>query len=403
MRAARATAPRPDLEPGGVRPRRRRIRSGGSGPGAATDRRGHGAGDDLCQGPCPARRDPVARACCSSARGGRSCGASGVECRLRHRRGDLHAGAAGRRGLRLRSGPRWTYSAPTSPGRALAVAATGRYRERAVRALEHGPAPDGTWTSRPDGSYVVGAGLRRLVQVPPPQPCPRPVATAGEAGFDLIICRNVLIYFEAPTVERVIAPGAVVAAGRQLLMLGAADALQRPHRCGPPPRDSRDRSAGQATGGRCAARPPRSAASRRLPRDQRLTGGARRGGQGRPRRRPGPRGVAARRHPARCRRALRARARRARSWPPGPCGCRASAVRCTPTPGLPSRRSRSAAPMTRSATGRPRGVLTSRPCGRSIRPTAGTSGSSSRFTSATSPPHAARGWTVMKTPDRGAP
>jgi chemotaxis protein methyltransferase CheR len=117
-------------------------------------------------------------------------------------------------------------------GAALAAAAAGRYRERAVRAL------DGRLLRRyfecpPGGGYLVGDDLRGLVRfrrhnlardsLPPP----------GEVGFDLIVCRNILIYFDAPVVGRVIGllehalrPGGV-------LLLGFADALARTAARGP--------------------------------------------------------------------------------------------------------------------------------------------------------------------------
>jgi chemotaxis protein methyltransferase CheR len=111
-------------------------------------------------------------------------------------------------------------------GSALATAAVGRYRERAVRSLR-APERDRYLDQQRDGGYLVGERLRGLVRfrrhnltgdtLPPP----------GEAGFDLVACRNVLIYFEQPlagaviaALERSLRPGGV-------LMLGAADALRR--------------------------------------------------------------------------------------------------------------------------------------------------------------------------------
>ena len=154
-------------------------------------------------------------------------------------------------------------------GRALAVAATGRYRERAVRALDHGLR--GRYLDhRPDGGYVVGAGLRRLVRFRRHNLARDPLPPPGEAGFDLIICRNVLIYFEAPTAERVLErldhslrPG-----GK--LLLGAADALRRTVRIAAP--DSRDRrSAARPGGGRCAVPPGIQPPPASQPADQHLT------------------------------------------------------------------------------------------------------------------------------------
>ena len=111
-------------------------------------------------------------------------------------------------------------------GAALAAAAAGRYRERAVRALGE-PLRRQYLDRQPDGSYLVRPRLRGLVrfrrhnlvhdQAPPP----------GETGFDIITCRNVLIYFDAQDAERVLRllSGALRPGGR--LLVGAADSLQR--------------------------------------------------------------------------------------------------------------------------------------------------------------------------------
>ena len=111
-------------------------------------------------------------------------------------------------------------------GAAIAAAVAGRYRERAVRDLE--PVLRLRYLDRQaDGSYLVGQRLRSLVrfrrhnlareQAPPP----------GEAGFDLVVCRNVLIYLAAPVVEQVIRSLERSLRPDGVLMLGAADALQR--------------------------------------------------------------------------------------------------------------------------------------------------------------------------------
>jgi chemotaxis protein methyltransferase CheR len=111
-------------------------------------------------------------------------------------------------------------------GAALAAAAAGRYRERAVRAL----APElrlRYLDPQPDGSYLVGERLRRLVRFRQHNLVRDPVPPSGESGFDVIVCRNVLIYLEASAVEQVI--GALERSLRPggVLMLGAADALVR--------------------------------------------------------------------------------------------------------------------------------------------------------------------------------
>jgi chemotaxis protein methyltransferase CheR len=111
-------------------------------------------------------------------------------------------------------------------GAALAAAEAGRYRERAVRSLEASLC--GRYLDRQaDGTYLVGTALRRLVRFRRHNLANDPIPPLGEDGFDLIMCRNVLIYFEQPLVRRVIEslerslrPGGEI-------ILGAADALQR--------------------------------------------------------------------------------------------------------------------------------------------------------------------------------
>jgi chemotaxis methyl-accepting protein methylase len=111
-------------------------------------------------------------------------------------------------------------------GAALAAATAGRYGERAIRGIEP-TLRERYFDRQADGSYLVGHRLRALVRfrrhnlvrdlAPPP----------GESHFDLVVCRNVLIYFEAPTIARVI--GLLERSLRRggVLMLGAADALHR--------------------------------------------------------------------------------------------------------------------------------------------------------------------------------
>jgi chemotaxis protein methyltransferase CheR len=111
-------------------------------------------------------------------------------------------------------------------GAALAAAAVGLYRERAVRALD-ASLRQRYLERQADGRYLVGEQLRALVRFRRHNLARGPFPPLGEVGFDLVICRNVLIYFDAPLVERVIdslgrslRPGGV-------LVLGASDALQR--------------------------------------------------------------------------------------------------------------------------------------------------------------------------------
>jgi chemotaxis methyl-accepting protein methylase len=106
---------------------------------------------------------------------------------------------------------------------ALAQARAGRYRERAMRHVDR---PSRQRFFAVDGAdYVVGEQLRRHVRFERHNLVRDPIPPLGEAPFDLIVCRNVLIYFDVPTIDRV--RGAL---GRALesggtLVLGAADSL----------------------------------------------------------------------------------------------------------------------------------------------------------------------------------
>jgi chemotaxis protein methyltransferase CheR len=136
---------------------------------------------------------------------------------------------------------------------ALAAADAGRYRERAVRALS-ASARRRYLEQEPDGTSVVGDRLRALVRFQRHNLARGPVPPPGEAAFDLIVCRNVLIYFAMPVVERMsrmleraVRPGGV-------LLLGAADVLCRTAAYASP--------AGAGQAGARAARAPEPSAAR---------------------------------------------------------------------------------------------------------------------------------------------
>jgi len=140
-------------------------------------------------------------------------------------------------------------------GAALAAAAVGQYRERAVHALEASLRAR-YFEPQADHTYLVGQRLRKLVRFRRHNLARDPIPPFGESRFDLVVCRNVLIYFEAPLAEHVIEmlrgslrPGGV-------LVLGAADAL--PRRTAEPPLAQ----AGQPVRG---ARPGADAHSKRRP------------------------------------------------------------------------------------------------------------------------------------------
>jgi chemotaxis protein methyltransferase CheR len=117
-------------------------------------------------------------------------------------------------------------------GAAITAAAAGRYRERAIGALDT-TLRRRYFQEQADGRYLVGERLRGRVRFRRHNLVRDAAPPLGEAAFDIITCRNVLIYFEVPAAERVIErldrslrPG-----GR--LLLGAADTLQHTVRITP--------------------------------------------------------------------------------------------------------------------------------------------------------------------------
>ena len=263
-------------------------------------------------------------------------------------------------------------------GAALAAATTGRYHERSVRALD--PALRRRYLDRQDdGSYLVGGQLRRLVRLRRHNLARDQIPPLGEPGFDLIACRNVLIYFEPPLGR---AGDRIAGAGAAAWRAAAARARRRP---APGPRPA---AAGPARlrrsrpSGPCA---DRSAPRPSLSREQRLAAALAAADQGDHDAALAHVAVAARRQPAGLptRTTSTAWSRSERAGPPG--RRPRCAARSTPTRASGSRRSPSAGPTTRSVTTRPPGEPTSRPCARSTRRTTGTSACSSRWTSATSP------------------
>ncbi len=106
---------------------------------------------------------------------------------------------------------------------ALEQAIAGRYGERAVRTLPVGVRE--RYFSSAGAVSTVGERLRGLVEFRRHNLVRDPMPPTGEQRFDVILCRNVLIYFDRPTVEHVVKAleGALVPNG--LLLLGAADRL----------------------------------------------------------------------------------------------------------------------------------------------------------------------------------
>ena len=106
---------------------------------------------------------------------------------------------------------------------ALARAELGLYGARSLRLVDRGRRQ--RWFVADGERLRVGAQLRGLVRFARHNMVGDSYPPAGEAPFDLIVCRNVLIYFDAPVAARVtaglrdsLAPGA-------RLLLGTVDQL----------------------------------------------------------------------------------------------------------------------------------------------------------------------------------
>lgn len=116
-------------------------------------------------------------------------------------------------------------------GSAVRHARHGRYGRRAVRSV---PADQARrwFTPRADG-LVVNDELRDLVRFARHNLFRDPFPPAGQERFDLIVCRNVLIYFDPPTVRQTVASlnGALTPHG--ILVLSAADRLTLTAASGP--------------------------------------------------------------------------------------------------------------------------------------------------------------------------
>jgi chemotaxis protein methyltransferase CheR len=106
---------------------------------------------------------------------------------------------------------------------ALAFATAGRYRDRSAQGLEE-PLRS-RYLERVGDQLVVIPALRALVALAPHNLVSDAYPPPGEAPYHLILCRNVLIYFDSETCARIVAglERALAPGGR--LVLGAADAL----------------------------------------------------------------------------------------------------------------------------------------------------------------------------------
>lgn len=103
-----------------------------------------------------------------------------------------------------------------------AVAGEG-YSERSVRNLP--PPLRERYLLKERGGYRVKDSIRSLVRFRHHNLIADPSPPLGEVPFDLIACRNVLIYFDPPTVERVLGSLESALTPDGQLILGAADRL----------------------------------------------------------------------------------------------------------------------------------------------------------------------------------
>ena len=107
--------------------------------------------------------------------------------------------------------------------RALRRAEEAAYSERSIRDLS--PARRDRFLVRQGTRSAVGEQLRSLVRLRRHNLVADPAPPPGEVAFDLVLCRNVLIYFGSETVEAVVRSlESALQPGGQLI-LGASDRL----------------------------------------------------------------------------------------------------------------------------------------------------------------------------------
>jgi chemotaxis protein methyltransferase CheR len=112
--------------------------------------------------------------------------------------------------------------------KAIAAARRGRYRERALREVDE--ALRNRYFTPDDGAYVVNSRLRRLVSFERHNMVTDPTPPPQVDHCAVIVCRNVFIYFEPPTVQAVLGRFQHALADDGVVILGAADALVAPDR-----------------------------------------------------------------------------------------------------------------------------------------------------------------------------
>jgi chemotaxis protein methyltransferase CheR len=108
---------------------------------------------------------------------------------------------------------------------ALVRAREGEYRTRSTRELDASKRQ--RYFRQEDDRLIVNANLRSVVTFAQHNLVTGAMPPLGEAAFDLILCRNVLIYFDEETVSHVLDRLQSALAPNGVLILGAADALSR--------------------------------------------------------------------------------------------------------------------------------------------------------------------------------
>lgn len=107
---------------------------------------------------------------------------------------------------------------------ALQRSAVGRYSPRSVRGVS-GDRLERHFVAEGRGRYRLRQSVKSLVRFRHHNLVHHPSPPPGEVAFDLITCRNVLIYFDGATVERVIESLEDSLTSTGQLILGAADRL----------------------------------------------------------------------------------------------------------------------------------------------------------------------------------
>ncbi|HEX6201117.1 MAG TPA: CheR family methyltransferase [Thermoanaerobaculia bacterium] len=106
---------------------------------------------------------------------------------------------------------------------ALASAERGLYGERAVAQVPERLRE--RWLARRGGLYELDPGIRRRIEYRPLNLARPPFRGLPEAPFDLVLLRNVLIYFRRPLQRRVVAEVGQRLAPGGYLFLGASETL----------------------------------------------------------------------------------------------------------------------------------------------------------------------------------